>query len=101
MAFDFPTSPTIGQVSGNYAWDGEKWVAGAAVITAATKKNYIINGAMQISQENGLTAVTANAAYPVDQWMLGFINGGTHATLDNSVLAATQGLNVKATSAAR
>lgn len=27
MAFDFPNSPTNGQVFGNYTWDGEKWVA--------------------------------------------------------------------------
>ncbi|WP_271612888.1 glycine-rich domain-containing protein [Bradyrhizobium sp. CCBAU 21362] len=26
MAFDFPTSPTIGQVYQSYTWDGEKWV---------------------------------------------------------------------------
>jgi hypothetical protein len=25
MALDFPTSPTTGQVFGNYTWDGEKW----------------------------------------------------------------------------
>lgn len=30
------------------------------------KKNYIINGGMQISQENGTTAVSANGSYPVD-----------------------------------
>ena len=24
-AFDFPTSPAIGQAYGNYIWDGEKW----------------------------------------------------------------------------
>jgi len=53
-----------------------RYVTGG-LTTAVQKKNYIINGAMQISQENPLIAVTANAAYPVDQWMLGFINGGT------------------------
>ena len=32
-----------------------------------TKKNYIVNGGMQISQENGTTAGTANTYHPVDQ----------------------------------
>jgi len=32
----------------------------------ALKKNYIINGGMQVSQENGATAGTTNAYYPVD-----------------------------------
>jgi hypothetical protein len=26
-AFDFPSSPTVGQIFGNYTWDGEKWKA--------------------------------------------------------------------------
>lgn len=26
MALDFPNTPTVGQVYGNYTWDGEKWV---------------------------------------------------------------------------
>ncbi|MET4208543.1 hypothetical protein [Bradyrhizobium sp. LA2.1] len=35
-----------------------------------TKKNYIINGGMQVSQENGATAGTTNGYYPVDQFEL-------------------------------
>ena len=42
-----------------------------------TKKNYIINGAMMISQENGATAGTASGYYPVDQFSIGFSNAGT------------------------
>jgi hypothetical protein len=34
----------------------------------ALKKNYIVNGAMMISQENGATVVGPNA-YPADQWL--------------------------------
>jgi hypothetical protein len=33
------------------------------------KKNYIINGAMMVSQENGTTAGTITGYYPVDQWV--------------------------------
>jgi hypothetical protein len=32
------------------------------------RKNYIINGAMMVSQENGTTAGTVNSYYPVDQF---------------------------------
>lgn len=94
MAFDFPNTPTIGLVYTTptgvaYTWDGEKWGAGAgygigAVLysgpqgltrdqqaqarsnTGVTKKNYILNGGMQISQENGATAVSADGTFPVD-----------------------------------
>ncbi len=78
MPFDFPSSPTIGQVSGNYTWDGEKWVTGTVGATVfTTKKNYIINGAMMVSQENGATAGTTNVYYPVDQFRIGLSNAGT------------------------
>ncbi|WP_454627784.1 hypothetical protein [Bradyrhizobium cenepequi] len=41
-----------------------------------TKKNYIVNGAMMVSQENGTTAGTATAYYPVDQFAVTFSHGG-------------------------
>lgn len=34
----------------------------------ATKKNCVVNGSMQVSQENGAVAGTATNYYPVDQW---------------------------------
>lgn len=79
MAFDFPSSPTVGQVSNGYIWDGEKWqiqstVVGsvrydsaqslteaqqiqaraniaAAPLVALQASNIAINGGMVISQE--------------------------------------------------
>jgi len=57
-----------------------QWVAitaGGAPSVTTTKKNYIINGAMMVSQENGATAGTTNVYYPVDQFRLGLINAGT------------------------
>jgi hypothetical protein len=41
------------------------------------KKNYIINGGMQISQENGATAGTAAGYYAVDLFVMQFGNAGT------------------------
>ena len=94
MAYDFPASPTPGQTFNNYVWDGEKWKLQSPPVTGAvrydiaqglsstqkaqgranidvTKKNYIINGAMQISQENGTTAVTTG--YVADQFSIGYV----------------------------
>jgi hypothetical protein len=96
MAYDFPASPTTGQVYGAYTYDGEKWLATAANPNlsyvrydlaqgltanqmaqarsniALTKKNYIVNGAMQISQENGTANLTANNAFATDQFQMIF-----------------------------
>jgi hypothetical protein len=41
------------------------------------KKNYIINGAMMVSQENGATAGTTTNFYPVDMFFMAFSNAGT------------------------
>ena len=99
MAINFPDAPTLNQVFQGYYWDGEKWmtqgsIAGAVRYDVAQglsanqrsqarsnigdlKKNYIINGAMMVSQENGTTAGTANGYYPVDIFNLAFSNAGT------------------------
>lgn len=39
-------------------------------------KNYVVNGAMLISQENVTNAGTANGYYPADQWSAQFTNNG-------------------------
>ena len=103
MAFDFPNSPTVGQVYNGYVWDGQAWqVQGAATFgavrydiaqgltanqqaqarsnTGVTKKNYIINGAMMVSQENGAAASGAVGYYPVD----GFFTSNTSAAIANA-----------------
>lgn len=48
--------------------------SGAAI--GVVPRNYIINGAMMASQENGATAGTTNNYYPVDQFATNFVNGG-------------------------
>ena len=81
---DFPASPTVGQlypdppVTGQptYRWDGAQWLSyAAASLPTPTKpanygkKNYIINGAMMVSQENGTTA-GMSGWYPADQFVM-------------------------------
>jgi hypothetical protein len=45
-------------------------MAQARANLGVTKKNYLVNGGMQISQENGTTAGSTNLYYPVDQWYI-------------------------------
>jgi hypothetical protein len=85
-----PVTPGLPQ----YRWDGEKWVTATSIDMPGTvrydtaqaltssqkaqaranidclKKNYIINGAMMVSQENGTTASSASGYYPVDQFTI-------------------------------
>ena len=44
---------------------------------AVTKKNYIVNGGMQVSQENGATVVTGTVTFPVDQFSCALNMTGT------------------------
>src|SRR4029077_3289231 len=85
MAYNFPDTPTLGQVYSGYVWNGESWQVQGATASGAvrydtpqglnanqqaqgrsnvgvTKKNYIINGAMMVSQENGTTGVNVPAS---------------------------------------
>lgn len=55
----------------------------------ALKRNYILNGAMMISQENGSTAGTTSSYYAADGWADAFVNGG--ATSFAQVASATPG----------
>jgi predicted methyltransferase len=55
------------------------------------KKNYIINGAMMASQENGATAVTADATYPVDMFAIRKSTAGTAAFNAAQVASLTPG----------
>jgi hypothetical protein len=51
-----------------------------------TKKNYIVNGGMQVSQENGTTTGTGGGAgvyYPVDQFFVA-VGGTTTAVISSS-----------------
>jgi hypothetical protein len=47
---------------------------------ALMKKNYVVNGAMMMSQENGAAQGTTNSYYPVDQFLTA-ISSGTTPTL--------------------
>jgi len=88
MAFDFPANPTPGTAyrpagGPSYVWDGTTWAIEAGVVsgvTTAETRSRIVNGAMQISQENGNTTSTVSAFYGADQWLATFATTGTVST---------------------
>jgi hypothetical protein len=93
MAFDFPASPTNGQVftppgGPTYVWQSPRWlVQGSA--TAQTR-NRIVNPAMQISQENGDTASAASAGtsyWAADQWQSAWAATGVNNRVARSANA--------------
>jgi len=87
------TAP-VGAAAGSFWWESDtgitylrfadanssQWVAIASgAAPQAARKNYILNGAMMVSQENGATAVTTNGFYPVDQFCHVWGHGGNVA----------------------
>ena len=79
MAFDFPSSPTVGQkhpatpIAGipQYIWDGEKWTDTGAVLPASlVTRNRLVNGAMQHSQQWDRTLLQVTGNYVADQWCM-------------------------------
>lgn len=66
-------TPAVGQIA---QWTDASHIKGVATETFLPKKNYIINGAMMVSQENGSTAGTVSDYYPVDQFRLNDANSG-------------------------
>jgi hypothetical protein len=73
-AFDFPASPSLGAVYGNYTWDGEKWLlTGGAAADAPPESgsfpNKFRNGAFQVWQR-GTALGAVNNAYAADGWIV-------------------------------
>lgn len=60
-----------------------------AIAWASPPRNYIVNGAMQVSQENGTAAGTTDGYYPVDQFVIGKLNDGAVSVAQ--VASATPG----------
>jgi hypothetical protein len=80
-----PTAPT--QAPG----DNDASIATTAFVTTAAstavaKKNYIINGAMMVSQENGSTAGTTLGYFPVDQFQ--YTGAGSAAVVSTAQVAS-------------
>jgi hypothetical protein len=95
MAFDFPNSPTIGQIAYGYTWDGEKWLSPftAPNTFGAVKKNYVINGGMQIAQEQpqGFNYnLGTGQSYPVDMFAVN-ANGTTGVATITQAVSRTPG----------
>jgi hypothetical protein len=77
MAFDFPANPSVGNVYSiagiTYVWDGVAWNVSTIPVVQQTaeRRNRVINGSLQVSQENGDTQSAASASlmyYPADSF---------------------------------
>jgi hypothetical protein len=105
MAYDFPASPSVGTLFApaggpSWQWNGTGWINvspagliqeapldgqnyvrrnGVWVPAPTPSNNRIVNGAMQISQENGSTLGSTVGYYPADQWVSNFITLTTSA----------------------
>jgi hypothetical protein len=71
MAIDFPSSPTEGQIHNvspgkSFIYRSGVWTS--APMNTALPKNYIVNSAMQISQQNGRISSTTTGTFIADQW---------------------------------
>jgi hypothetical protein len=107
MGINFPNTPTLGDIwptpsvvgQPQYTWDGEKWARGnvptsrasiyAAPFDALAYSGMQINGSMDVSQENGFTAVAlpnGTPKYVIDGWY-GAMGSSTGA-VSASMLAA-------------
>ena len=72
MALNFPSSPSEGQKFSNFVFTGGLWKSSTEPRTALPF-NRIVNGAMQVSQQSGNTAIGPGAAiigYNADQWLI-------------------------------
>lgn len=82
---NFTTAPNVGIVALKQDLlsieDANLWTylqqAQARANLGVLKKNYIVNGGMQVSQENGSTAVTSALQFPADQWNTNQAQDGT------------------------
>jgi len=75
MSFDFPNSPTNGQVfapTGGpvYVYTGGVWrMQGSGQVVTAEARNRLVNPAFQIRQEYDQLLSALGGYYPADQWM--------------------------------
>jgi hypothetical protein len=91
MAFDFPSSPTPGQLvaadnKATYVWDSAKWTIAPAAQAGPrdTGRNLLHNPQFNI-QQRGVGPWTGAGNYTADRWSMNF-NGGTYSA---SLIALT------------
>jgi hypothetical protein len=100
MGLNFPNSPSQGQVFTSttglqYVYLDGVWriVEAPQDIGKAEARNRIVNGAMQISQENGNTGGSISTHYPADQWRGDNTSAATATTQRVQVVTPNGSLN--------
>src|SRR5262245_11719469 len=105
MSFNFPNSPTVGQIFSpaggpSYTWNGTVWAAAVNPGGQLTADSYnrIVNGAMQHSQENSATdsptSSLNNGYYSADQWFVRWSFTGTAKTSSSTGRVSPNGNQV-------
>lgn len=72
MAYNFPDSPTVGQISNGYVWDGTTWnVIGSESVVYLPLTGGTLTGPLGMSgaHVNGIDLTTAGAAYSGNAFM--------------------------------
>ena len=92
MGINFPSTPAEGQVINispgkSFVFKSGLWRK--APMTTAMPKNYLVNPAMQISQQNSIPG-TASDFYAADQWAMS-LAGGTGWNLSRSTTTSPNG----------
>lgn len=100
MAYDFPNSPTVGQVYQGYTWDGTKWVmtgsaapviirsylAGLTLSTAGSSASFSV--APGVAADNG-NAVMMTLAAAITKTTAAWAVGSAAGSLDTGSIAAS------------
>jgi hypothetical protein len=81
------TPPTVDRLMLNSTANGTGPDIGPLATQTAQSLNRIVNGAMQVSQENGSTGSTANGFWPADQWV--FTNTAAGAVVSTGRAVST------------
>lgn len=99
MPMDFPSSPTVGQLSNGYVWDGTAWNSTSAqpisLSTTALGDNQVINGGMDIWQR-ATSSGWVNGYQTADRWYQQ-ASASTSWSRDSSVTAGGCQYSLKAT----
>ena len=72
MGFDFPASPSVGQVSNGYLWDGQRWAGNATPVVPQSEQFFDLSG-------------VTTRDIPVPSWAKSFVMEG--AVYTNNALA--------------
>ena len=84
MAYQFPNSPTTGDMANGYAWDGEKWISTSNPVSQNFDTRYVqktgdtMTGGITVSYSstNSVWLALSNTLSGAHQWSIASSGGG-------------------------